>query len=118
MALLRALPDVVEQPVERGAGARMVRVFGAMAACTASIVEVRQVELVDALMLGQRHQVGQLRRVGFGQRHAHAHAQAGRTRGAQARQRLRKGAVAAAEAVVRGGQAVQADADVVEARCR
>ena len=96
-------------------GGAVAGVAGAVLVAAPGVVQVREVELVDGLVLDQLQQRGQVVGVALGHRVAHADLDAALAAQADAVHRGLEGALLAAEVVVRGADAVEADADVVEA---
>ncbi|MNQ96354.1 hypothetical protein D3C85_1119540 [compost metagenome] len=105
----------LDQQLHRPARARVAGVAVAMLVAAPGVVEVREVELVDAFVAHQLQQCRQIVGVVLGHGVAHADLHAGVARQADAVQRQREAAVEAAELVVGGADAVEADADIVEA---
>jgi hypothetical protein len=91
------------------------RVVLAVLVAAPGVVQVREIEAVDALVLDQPEQAGQVLMIVLGHGEAHADLEPGIAAQADAGQRQVEGALHAAELVVRGAEAVEADADVVVA---
>ena len=115
-ALPRGLPGPVEQPVECLARGDELGILGAVDVAAAGIVQVREIELVDLLIAHQLQQRGQVVRVQRRHREAQADLDAACAQQPHRRKAAVERAVQAPELVVRRGQAIEADADVVEAR--
>ena len=105
----------LEQQVQGPAGAIVGGVAPTVAVAPAGVIQVGQVELVDALGVHQLQQAGKVGGVLLGQGEAHSHLDALLPAHADAPQGPVEGTVEASEAVVGGPQAVQADAHVVVA---
>ena len=108
------LPGAFKQQVQRLAGGGEMRVLAPVDVAAPGVVEVREVELLRALFAHQRQQCGQVVRVHGRHGEAQAHLHAPRAQEAHGGQAAVKRAVQPAEFVVRGLEAVQADAHVVK----
>ena len=112
---VEVVPGGLEQQVHRRARHRMHGVIPAVARAAAGVVQVRQVELVDLFGAHQIQQRRQLRVVVLRQRAAQPDLDAVCAAEPDAGQRAVEGPVEPTEAVVRGAQAIERDADVIEA---
>ncbi len=114
-AVQRGLPGTLEQQVHRGAGGGELRVLGAVDVAAAGVVQVREIELVRALLAHQRQQGLQVVRVAGRHGVTQAHLHAARVQVPYSRQAAVEGALQPAELVVGLAQAIDADAHIVEA---
>ena len=107
-------PGTLEQQVHGGARGLVVGVFVAVDVAAPGVVEVGKVELVRAHLLHQVEQRGQVVGVHGGHGVAQAHFHAYAVEVANGGQAAVKRAFQAAEFVVRGLEAIEADANVVK----